>query len=105
MSEYYHYTSMAAVKAIVKDGMFANHPLYTTDRYFNAHAAGDAVGVMPHNIDCALLFKDDGFFKPFYPFIVPATNRFAGGARQYQHAKRLKPIAVRKIGEHMWQPL
>jgi hypothetical protein len=77
MKEYYHYTSESQVINIVKNGMFSDrHPRFTTDQYYNADQAGHAVGVMPHNINCVLLFKDDGLFKLFNEPTVPRTGRF-----------------------------
>lgn len=105
MKGYYHYTLMKNVESIVKNGMYNNHPLFTTNEYYNAYEAGQALGVMPHYIDCVLLFKEDGFFKPFSQFIVPATGRFSGGGNQYQHHLKLKPVAKRKINEHFWSKI
>ncbi len=102
MKEYYHYTLESYVSSISKNGMFPNHPLYTTTAYFSATTAGQELGVMAHNIDCVLKFSDDGSFKPAHPGAVPATGRFTGGGNQYQHPLRLKPIAKRKIGDRNW---
>jgi hypothetical protein len=105
MKEFYHYTSENKVNDILRTGVFPNHPLFTTNQYFNAHEAGQAVGVMPHYIDCVLLFSDDGLFRPFNEPMVPSTGRFTGGATQYQHPSRPKPIAKRKINELNWTRL
>ena len=105
MKEYYHYTLESKINSIMNTGMFANHPLYTTTQYYNSSQAGQELGVMDHNIDCVLLFKDDGFFKPGIPMLVPATGRFIGGGIQYQHQQRLKPIAKRRISERNWTKL
>lgn len=101
MAEYYHYTTEATLNDILRTGMWSNHPLYTTNRYYNTFQAGQAVGVMPHNIDIVLLFKDDGLFKLFNE-PVPSTGRFTGGASQYSHPGRIKPIAKRRLSEMNW---
>jgi hypothetical protein len=101
MAEYYHYTLKKHVPSIVKDGLWGDrHPLYTTDVYYNASAAGQAVGVMPHYIDCVLKFTDDGKFKAFYPPTVPFTGRFAGGATQFYHQGKPRSAFIRDIGGH-----
>jgi hypothetical protein len=102
MTEYYHYTAERLLPSILKDGMWPNHPLYTTNVYYSALAAGQAVGVMAHNIDCVLKFIEDGGFKSFSQPIVPSTGRFIGGATQYSHPGRPKPVAKRKINERIW---
>lgn len=83
--------------------MWENHPLYTTNQYYNAVQAGQAVGVMPHNIDCVLQFVDDGRFILFGDKTVPGTGRFTGGALQYFHPGRPRPIAKRKLTEQIWK--
>jgi hypothetical protein len=105
MKEYYHYTLESKISAIMSSGMYPNHPLYTTTQYYNSEQAGQELGVMAHNIDCALLFTDDGSFQPGMPIIVPSTGRFIGGGIQYQHLQRLKPIAKRRINSRSWTKL
>lgn len=103
MSEYYHYTSMAFAKLIIRDGMYRDSHAYTLNQYFDPNSAGQAVGVMPHNVECVLLFKDDGMYKPYKPPIVSAAGRFTGGATQFVHPMRPKPSGIRKINERTWQ--
>ena len=100
MGFFYHYTLEKYVPLIMKTGIYANHPYYTTTEYFDANEAGQALGVMAHNIDCALKFADDGKFKRYAD--VPSTGRFTGGGNQYQHPERLKPIAKRSITSRNW---
>jgi hypothetical protein len=100
MREFYHYTLEKFVPLIMKTGIYSNHPYYTTTEYYNADEAGQALGVMAHNIDCVLKFSDDEQFKRYSD--VPATGRFTGGGNQYQHPERLKPIAKRSIGSRNW---
>ena len=103
MKEFYHYTLEKNVSSIRANGIYPNHPYYTTTEYYSPTQAGQALGVMPHNIDCVLKFIDDGQFRACST--VPHTGRFTGGGNQYQHPKRLKPIAVRKISERAWRGL
>lgn len=100
MGYFYHYTLEKNVPSIKKTGIYANHPYYTTTEYFDANVAGQALGVMPHYIDCVLKFEDDGKFKRYSD--VPSTGRFTGGGNQYQHPERLKPIAKRSIKSKNW---
>jgi hypothetical protein len=102
MNEYYHYTSETKVSQIMSTGMFSSHPLYTTNQFYSALEAGQALGVMEHNIDCVLLFKDDGLFRIGAPPTVPETGRFKGGGTQFQHPGRPRPIAKRGIGARGW---
>jgi hypothetical protein len=104
MKEFYHYTHENKVNDILRNGMYSNHPLFTTNQYFNADEAGQAVGVMSHYINCVLLFKDDGLFRLFNQPTVPRTSRFykGDGASQYLHPYRPKPIAKRRISERNW---
>ena len=101
MRFYYHYTHEKIVERIKQTGIFPDHPLFTPTEYFNAYEAGPALGVMPHNINCVLKFKDDGLFKNMG--IVPYTGRLDGGGIQYSHPMRPKPIAMRKISNRSWQ--
>ena len=103
MADYYHYTLEVKLPLIQRDGVFPNHPYYTITEYFNAYQAGQALGVMEHNIDCVLKFSDDGFYRKQPD--VPSTGRFTGGGNQYQHPFRPKPIAIRKINERIWRTL
>ncbi len=104
MKEYYHYTTQKNVPSICKTGLSENVDFYTTDKYFTASEAGARLGVMAHNIDCVLLFADDGNFRPAKPPIVDGTNRFIGGGTAFIHPQKKKPIAVRKIFEPTWSP-
>lgn len=103
MREFYHYTREENIPMIMSSGIFPNHPYFTTTEYYNEYQAGQALGVMAHNIDCVLKFSDDGLFKICEE--VPTTGRFMGGGIQYLHPFRPKPIAFRKIGERSWMNL
>ena len=103
MNNFYHYTHERNLPGIQTSGIFQNHPYFTTSEYSNSFEAGQNLGVMPHNIDCVLKFKDDGFFKQLQD--VPSTGRFSGGGNQYQHPYRPKPIAFRKINDRAWRNL
>lgn len=103
MKEYYHYTLLRNIESIIRNGVYPNHAHFTTNQYYNSRQAGYAIGVMPLKVECVLLFKDDGRFKPYRPPIVPGTYRFpGGGATQYSHPFRPIPFAVRKIDEQNW---
>jgi hypothetical protein len=104
MTELYHYTMGKYVPSILETGIYDNHPYFTTTQYYNAFHAGQELGVMPHNINCVLKFKNDGLFKRYYQD-VPNTKRFYGGGNQYLHLKRPKPIAMRQIEEQEWKIL
>lgn len=100
MSEFYHYTLEKNIIGIRNAGIFPNHPYFTTTEYFDSYDAGQKLGVMAHNIEYVLKFKDDGFFRRLPD--VPSTGRFTGGGNQYQHHSRPKPVAVRKITDRIW---
>lgn len=100
---FYHYTLKANISSIIAAGIYSDHPYFTTTEYFNSIEAGQSLGVMPHNIDCALKFIDDGFFQMVSD--VPTTNRFIGGGKQFQHPQRIKPVAVRLISDRTWKVL
>ncbi|MEZ5009411.1 MAG: hypothetical protein R2728_05150 [Chitinophagales bacterium] len=97
----YHYTLEKYLPGIIKNGIFPNHPYFSKTEFKNAEEAGQQLGVMPHNIDCVLKFRNDGFFQRLEN--VPSTGRFKGGGDQYQHPARPKPIAMRKINGNQWQ--
>lgn len=101
MKYYYHYTLVKYVPNIKSTGVYRNHPYFTTTEYHDPEVAGQALGVMAHNIDTVLRFKDDGRFKS--AGYVPSTGRFVGGGKQYAHPERPKPIAKRKIWEKTWK--
>lgn len=101
MRTFFHYTLEKYLPSIQASGMYSNHPLFTTSEYYSPFQAGQELGVMPHNIECVLKFKDDGLFRRYED--VLATGRFIGGGNQYQHPGRPKPIAVRKINERNWR--
>lgn len=103
MQEYYHYTLERNVPGIIANGVYPNHPYFTATEYYSSYEAGQKLGVMAHNIDCVLKFRDDGRFKQVSD--VPSTGRFSGGGIQYQHPGRPKPIAIRKISERSWRSL
>lgn len=103
MKEFYHYTLEKNIPGIRSTGIYPNHPYFTTTEYYNASEAGQALGIMPHNIDCVLKFVDDGSFRRCDD--VPSTGRFIGGGNQYQHPFRPKPVAFRKITERFWSNL
>lgn len=105
MAEYYHYTSDAYSVGIIRDGMYRNSHAYTNNQYFDQNEAGQAVGIMPYRVECVLLFQDDGQFRSFRPPLVSRTNVFLGGATQFEHPQRPKPIAKRKIRDQHWQKL
>ena len=108
MKEYYTYTLESKIESILHTGMPADrHPRFTTNQYYNSIEAGNGVGVMPHNIDCVLLFKDDGLFKLFNEPLVPRTGLYyiGEGAPQYWHPLGVKPIAKRKIHDRTWTKL
>lgn len=97
MKEFYHYTLEKNISNIKSTGIFPNHPYFTTKEYYSSYQTGQSLGLMAHNIDCVLKFRDDDRFKACND--VPTTGRFIGGGNQYQHPLRPKPIAVRKITE------
>ncbi len=97
-----HYTLEKYLPAVQKDGLYPDCA-YTTTEYYDAYSAGNALGVMAHNIDCVLKFEDDGYFKKMNN--VAVSNRFSGGGIEYKHPFRPKPIAIRKIDEYIWQNL
>lgn len=99
MVEYYHYTEEKYVDHILKTGMWQKEPVFTTNKYYNARQAGNELGV--RQIDCVLLFKNDGLFKPYIQPIVPRSHG-DGGAPQFIHPYRPKPVAKRKINEQNW---
>ncbi len=103
MNFYYHYTLEKNLSGILATGIFPNHPYFTTTEYYNSNSAGEQLGVMSHNIDCVLKFRDDGHFRMVQN--VPGTGRFTGGGNQYQHPARPLPIAIRKINERAWKTL
>ena len=103
MKEFYHYTIEKNVASILATGVYSNHPYYTTTEYYQSYEAGQQLGVMAHNIECVLKFRDDGLFKKVQD--VPNTGRFIGGGNQYQHPYRPKPIAVRNIADRIWKSL
>jgi len=103
MKQYYHYTLEKYLSSIQKDGIYPDHPYFTTTEYFSASKAGQMLGIMAHNIDCVLKFQDDGNFRSMQN--VPGTGRFSGGGDQYRHPFRPKPIAIRKIDERDWVQL
>jgi hypothetical protein len=99
---FYHYTLEKYLPAVQKDGLYSNCA-FTKTEYYDVYSAGNALGVMPHNIDCVLMFADDGYFKQLNN--VAASNRFAGGGTEYTHPFRPKPIAIRKIDGRSWRNL
>ncbi len=103
MKEFYHYTLKSNVENIKKTGMSSNISYFTTAEYFSASIAGAKIGVMAHNIDCVLKFRDDGSFR--FDGEVPYANRFDGGADQWSHPAKPKPIAIRNISDREWTAL
>lgn len=103
MKYFYHYTHERFVDKIKQSGIYSNHPYFTTSEYYTPHEAGQSLGVMSHNINCVLKFKDDGLFKKTEK--VPETDRFTGGGIQFLHPSRPKPVAIRKIYSRSWQNL
>lgn len=91
------------MEKIKQTGIYPNHPYFTPTEYFSPDKAGQSLGVMTHNINCVLKFRDDGQFRK--KGIVPKTNRFIGGGIQYLHPMRPKPIAIREIFQRNWQAI
>ncbi len=102
MAEYYHYTLEKNIASIMQKGMYSNSHFYTNNQYYDSITAGQAVGVMPHNIDCVLLFQDDGKFRPYYQPVVAYSGRFSGGATQFEHPSNPRPVSKRKINSRTW---
>lgn len=100
MSDYYHYTHENNVTRIKASGVFPDHPYFTTDEYYDANTAGQKLGIMPHNINCVLKFRDDGRFRRVED--VPSSNRFYGGGTQFKHPSSPKPVEKRRISERNW---
>ena len=103
MKDFFHYALERNIENIMKIGMTPNISYFTTNEYFNQYQAGQECGVRDHNIDCVLKFRDDGRFRQ--DGSVAYTGIYSGGANQYWHPGRPKPIAKRKINEHHWTPL
>jgi len=100
MQEFFHYTLESNIENIMKTGMSSNISYFTTTEYYNPYQAGQECGVREHYIDCVLKFRDDGRFKQ--DGSVQNTGRFSGGANQWSHPARPKPIAKRRIYERHW---
>lgn len=103
MKFFYHYTDEKYLEKIKQTGIYPNHPYFTDSEYFSANEAGQALGVMPHNINCVLKFINDGRYKQMEN--VLQTNRFIGGGKQYLHPMRPKPISIRPVTSRIWKDL
>jgi hypothetical protein len=104
MPHCYTYTLRRNLRNITTGGMYTGSLSYTPTEYYDKTLAGQALGVMPDNIDCVLKFVDDGRFREYHER-VPSTNRFTGGGRQFGHSGRPKPVAVRGIRSRTWEAL
>lgn len=103
--EFYNYGLERDVASKLEDGMYRGGYQFTTDAYFNALQAGERLGVAPHNIEVVLKFEDDGQFRRGPDVAANSGRGFIGGASQYSHSGRPKPVAVRKIKERSWTAL
>ena len=104
-NEYYNYGLAKDVPSKLKDGMYRGGYQYTDNAYFSALEAGRALGVATHNIEVVLKFTNDGQFKRGPDVAENRSRGFAGGASQYSHAGRPKPVEQRKIAEKNWTTL
>lgn len=102
MGNFYHYTHTRRLRSILETGLNAHHPLYTAGEFFHSRG-GDLLGVNANEINCVLSFLDDGQFVSHGT--VGDSGRHPGGADQYAHPLRLKPVAVRSIRSSIWRPV
>ncbi len=105
VNEYYNYGLAKDVPSKTKNGMFSGGYQYTTNVYFSAHQAGRELGVATDNIEVVLKFTNDSRFKSGQDVAVNLSRGFVGGASQYSHPGRPKPVAQRKITEKNWTKL
>lgn len=103
--ELYNYGLAKDIPSKRKDGMYSNGYQYTTDAFYSAHEAGRALGVATPNIDVVLKFNDDVRFKQGPAVAENMSRGFVGGASQYEHPGRPKPVAFRKISDKNWTKL
>jgi len=101
-TEYYNYGLAKDVASKIRDGMYSGGYQYTTDIYHLADRAGAHLGVDPKNIEVVLKFEDDGKFKKGPNVAQTPSRGFIGGATQFEHPGRPKPVAQRKIFDRQW---
>ena len=100
--EFYNYGPAAQVSSKVKDGMHSQGYQYTTNVYYSAETAGPELGVDTDKIEVVLKFDDDGKYSQGKNVDPTPARGFVGGATQFSHSGRPKPVAKRKITETNW---
>lgn len=103
--EYYNYGLDKDVDSKSKDGMYRGGYQYTKNVYYSAHQAGTELGVATHNVEVVLKFKNDSQFKQGPAVAANPRRGFIGGATQFSHPGRPKPVAKRKIDEREWEDI
>ncbi len=101
-TEFFNYGLKKDVESKVRDGMFSGGFQYTTKQYYDPFQASVEIGVDAKNIEVVLKFSDDGMFRRGPDVGTTPTRGFRGGASQFSHAGRPKPLAQRDIGETNW---